>query len=341
MKVKRRVLTIITISFFTLLFVSTFLSKTIYYYMHEKVMAMAISNGFINNEFKNINANLIIDGGDNIVFPIKLSEPLVVKKVLVNKGEYINEKEAILLFDIDSVDIARNYLLANIENCEINVPVNMIELATLKEQLILFDSLIDENGNLLSAKSGFISDIYLQEGDDFLGAGLMYSISNEESIYKIGLTFNKDQGSFIAQNCEITLQNGETIIKGTINNKVLTDKECSLIVQPSVSLTKEDIMKLFLDNVALPMDIKTSSGRYEAIVPSDAIIDNQYIYSIETVDNFLGSRSIARKVKIQILSTNGEMVAVDINNQQLMPDSKVIINQPKLRDGEEIVVLPN
>lgn len=341
MKIKRRVLTIITISFFTLLFVSTFLSKTIYYYMHEKVTAVSISNGFINNKFKNINANLVVDGGDNIVFPIKLSEPLVVKKVLVNKGEYINEKEAILLFDIDSVIIARNYLLANIENCKINVPVNTIELATLKEQLRIFDSLIDENGNLFSKQSGFISDIYLKEGDDFLGAGQMYRISNEESIYMIGLTFNKDQGSFIDQNCEIILQNGETIIKGNINNKVLTDKECSLIVQPNVTLTVEDVVEIFLNNAVLPMDIKTSSGRYETIVPVEAIIDDQYIYCIETVDNFLGSRSIARKMKIQILAMNGEMVAIDINNQSLIRDSKVITNQPKLRDSEEIVVLPN
>ncbi|MDF2589498.1 MAG: hypothetical protein K0S41_3339 [Anaerocolumna sp.] len=341
MKIKRRVLTLITISFFTLLFVSTFLSKTIYYYMHEKVTAMAISNGFINNEFKNINANLVVDGGDNIIFPVKLSEPLVVKKVLVNKGEYINEKEAILLFDIDSVNIARDYLMANIENCEINVPVNTIELATLKEQLRIFDSLIDKNGNLFSKQSGFISDIFLKEGDNFLGAGQMYTISNKETNYMIGLTFSNEQGSYIDPNCEMTLQNGETLIKGIINKKVSIKKECSLIVQPNVTLIEEDVVDIFLDNAALPMDIKTSSGRYETIVPVEAIIDDQYIYCIETVDNFLGSRSIARKMKIQILAMNGEMVAIDINNQSLIRDSKVITNQPKLRDSEEIVVLPN
>jgi hypothetical protein len=50
MTIKKRVLTVLTVSFLSLLFVSTFLSKTIYYYTHEKVTAVTVSNGFITNE---------------------------------------------------------------------------------------------------------------------------------------------------------------------------------------------------------------------------------------------------------------------------------------------------
>jgi hypothetical protein len=339
MSIKKKVLNVVTVSFLSLLLVSTFLSKTIYYYTHEKVTAVTVSNGFIINEFENINASLVIDGGDNIIFPVKLREPLVVKKIMVSNSDYVSENEAIMLFDIDSVKIARNYILADIENCEMNIPINSAELAALKEQLRIFDSHIDENGNLRSRKSGFITDIKLIEGGDFSGAGLMCAISNEETNYLIELNFSIEQGSFINYNCEITLQKDETLIKGLINKIVYTEKDCSVVVKPNNSLTEEDAMEIFLDNAVLPMDIKTSSGRYETIVPVEAIIDNQYIYIIKTVENFLGSRTVNEKIYIQILATNGEMVAVDIKNQRIMPDSKVITSKPKLLGGEEIVVL--
>ncbi|MDF2544807.1 MAG: hypothetical protein K0S47_4525, partial [Herbinix sp.] len=191
MKTKKKVLTVITVAFFTLLVVSTFLSKTIYYYTHEKVTAVAVSNGFINNEFENINVGLVIDGGDNIVFPVKLKEPLVVKKIMVSKTSYVSENDAILLFDSDSVKIARDYILADMEDCERKEPVNIAELTALKEQLKVFDTYIDENGNLLSSKSGFIKDIYLKEGDPFYGADQMYTISNDETNYRISLHLSR------------------------------------------------------------------------------------------------------------------------------------------------------
>jgi hypothetical protein len=219
------------------------------------------------------------------------------------------------------------------------MPVNSAGLAALKEQLSIFDSHIDENGNLLSSKSGFITDLYLIEGDDFSGAGQMYTITNEETNYMIGLNFNLEQGSYINDSSEMTLQKEETLIRGLVNKIVFNEHDCSVVVKPNITLSEEDAVELFKDNAVLPMDIKTSSGRYETIVPAEAVINNQYIYNIKTIENFLGSRSFAEKINIQVLATNGELVAIDIKNQKMMPESQVITSKPKLLSGEEIVVL--
>ncbi|MDF2538962.1 MAG: hypothetical protein K0S76_1983 [Herbinix sp.] len=339
MRIKTKVITVVTVLFFSLLVIATFFSKTIYYYTHKKVTAVTVSNGFIINEFHNINGGPIMDGDDNIIFPVKLTEPLVVKKIMVEKLDYVNENDAIIVFDSDSVKIARSYILADLEECKRNIPVNVAELAALNQQLSIFDSCIDENGILHSGKSGFITEIYLTEGDDFMGAGQTYSITNKETNYLIGLNFDLEKESYLDDKCEVTLQSDDVMIRGVIHKIVTYEKDCLVMVKPNIPLTDEDIRKLFADSAVLLMDVKTSSGRYDIIVPAEAIIDHQYIYNTITIENFLGSRTIAEKIDIKILDTNGEFVAIDAKYQKIMMDSKVITNKPKLVNGEEVVLL--
>lgn len=326
--------------------VLSIVSRGVYASMIPKVKIVSIAP----NQSISYNMECIGNLETSRELPICVIPELRTEAIFVRQGDSVEAGDILLRYDKIYLESRIKHLENEIEtdrltrldygNAQAWNSIKILDIATneKQEKLNAYESLLENNGEILSDLSGIITDVKIKSGD-FTTESAAFLIADTTANLYFSANITKDDTEHIAVGDIIPLKfrNGKiTISDCEISAIKKTNSEDTF--QLEISMKESELKIGETGKIAITV---LSETQYDCI-PLNAVHTegvNTYVYVLEENEGFFGIEYNAVKRNIDIVEKNDKYAAVQ--NSGINKDDKIVLYSNKeLFDGDTVRINP-
>jgi len=321
----------ISIIFFALMVLCTFLSKTISKILLPTVELVNISNGSLQYNF---NAEGIVKYGN--------SEEIIskgiwyIEDILVRPGQFVDKDQVLAKVDLkklEEVEKEKKFKIMNIEYEIKNlkkaeeidrdaINIKSLELEIANSEYTQIKDGLSNNGEILSTMKGKISIIKCNENAKAEEGSILFEISNINSDYNITWKAGiKDAMNLnIGLNVDVSFQGFSSIkkIQGTVISKKYLEQEG--LYEFVGEVKRENLNNEILsEEQEVSVSYSNKIGDNYSMLPKECVVQNgdgnNLIYVDMEREGLFGTENYIDEVKVEIIASDNSKYAIkDIGN---------------------------
>ncbi|GHV13879.1 hypothetical protein FACS1894219_09260 [Clostridia bacterium] len=351
-KIKKPVLTIITVCLLCALVVLTFLSRTILAANQTEVMYAGPERTDIIT-YRDITGVVEFENTYEAVYDI----PLTVTGVYVKSGDSVTADK--ILVEVDSRELAlelkkKEFTVTQIKNKIADTGITeelKTELEIAEEEAALYREKYPTDGKIRAKSAGTVYSVNAAKGETILPGVSLAAVSTQNSSANVIFYLSESDAKFFSGSDSAILYYSE-IIENT--SEVTQSRE---VVKNSAVLSKEFILKDNLFKFSVPVEtendsvyhgqqiqvkITNMSPVYDMVIPYEAVHKNSgdtaFVYILKKRDGLFGDEYYPEMVNVNLLYENGVNAAVYSTNIT-QNDGVVTYASGLLTPGETVRIL--
>lgn len=241
-------------------------------------------------------------------YAVTSSIPVVIKDILVDKGEYVNAGDEVATIDVDET---KNYIYS--------LSTQSAYSALLGDNnLTAVSNAIPEK--LYSSKSGIVAEIDATVGEAVMGENPVMRIINNDTLIAVVSVNERDAqklaiGQTASVNCKAITEN---VYTGTIENiaptahKKYTGTSAETVVDVSIRLDDTTLLK---SGYTVNADITVSDSEVVAYIPYEVIMqdnESEYVYVV------LDGKCVRKNIVTGRDLPNGEEIISGLDDEDII-----------------------
>ncbi len=196
------------------------------------------------------------------------------------------------------------------ENADAALSVYQAQIADLKEGLLVYQQVLDVQGNVAAENQGMITDINVEEGGRVPDAAAM--MMTDESIpcqFKVNL--DKEQKKYVGYGDEVSIRLDGSSARITAKIDYLSESQS---VPGGYEILFDLPEDMGFPGLSGTMEHTEMGEKYRYCVPANAVYENQkrnFVYVVREREGILGSEYYVEEVTVKVLDYNESWMALD------------------------------
>lgn len=243
------------------------------------------------------------------------------------KAEYINSQEG-LHEQLYELEYGNDIYILSKDNALQNLFNKRVEIENKLERL----TVLENDFTIKSPIKGIITELKIFDSSHYIAGEVLCKINpiSKPPLYKVNLPI-EDIENWSETN-DILLSIGDKHINCEIVDIMYrADENRDLVIRPLETLDEQDYLK------ETTIKLNKSSEFYPTIIPSNALIDGLYVYTLREEDYGLwGTRYFVQKLPVTIGDYNSKEIGI---RSGLTTESKIVFDWDReLREGQRVMI---
>ncbi|MHB1154614.1 MAG: efflux RND transporter periplasmic adaptor subunit [Eubacteriales bacterium] len=326
MKIKKPVLTAITIIIVCVLVICTFLSRTVMTSGQPSVQAVIPSREAIYTT-REITGEVNYEHTQQFIYDM----PFTVMEVFISSGDTVAEDT--VLMEVDSRELALELkrkdlkvkqIQNRIENTDTadtaSLDILRLELEIAETELSLFKEKYPTDGKIHAAFAGTVYNINAAKGESIPSNVVLASIYDGSSNANVIFYLPEEDAKYFGEGDSAILHLSEVYFSGSDSTEIGVERNSTIISKQFI--LKDDLYKFSVpaenENVwhgqQLRAEIIHKSSMYDKVIPSQALNrepdGSVYIFTINPRQGIWGEEYYTGTVNVNVLYDDGVNAAV-------------------------------
>lgn len=196
------------------------------------------------------------------------------------------------------------------ENADATLAVYQAQMADLREGLLVYQEVLNAQGNVVSKSQGMVTDIYVQEGGRVPDSAAM--MMTDESIpcqFKVNI--DKEQKKYVGYGDEVSVKLDGSSMEMDVRIDYISESQS---IPGGYEILFDLPEDMGFPGLSGTMEHTETGEKYRYCVPASAVYEYQkrnFVYVVKEREGILGPEYYVEEVTVNVLDHNESWMALD------------------------------